>query len=74
VGFSRQEYWSGLPLSSPDWDLNPAQTYGLPAEITHLISGLNEVQVLDVSLQKEPVRDKVVGKKWIYLGRNTLHR
>ena len=54
--------------------MNPAQTYSLSIEITHLISGLNKAQVLDVSLQKEPVRDKVIGKKWIYLGRNTLHR
>ena len=43
-----------------DWDLNPsvqdlnqAITYGLPTEITHLVSGLNEAQVLDVSSQKE---------------------
>ena len=32
-----------------DWDLNLAKTHSLPAEITHLVSGLNEVQVLDVS-------------------------
>ena len=42
-----------------DWDLNPrARTRtqpkpGLPTEITHLVSGLNEAQVLDVSSQKE---------------------
>ena len=30
-----------------DWDLN------LLTEITHLVSGLNEAQVLDVSLWKE---------------------
>ena len=34
-------------------DSNPAKTHGLPTEITHLVSGLNEAQVLDVSLQKE---------------------
>ena len=54
--------------------MNLAQTYGLPTEITHLISGLNETQVLDVSLQKEPVRNKMIVKKGVYLGRNTLHR
>ena len=35
------------------WDSNPAKTLGLPAKITHLISGLNEAQVLCVSVQKE---------------------
>ena len=38
-------------------------------------SGLNAAQVLDVSSQKEfSDRNKVIGKKWIYIGRNTLHR
>ena len=32
-----------------------------------LVSGPNEAQVLDVSLQKESVRDKVIGKKRVYL-------
>ena len=48
------------PSQTPDWDLNPhnwdsdpAQTHSLPTEITHLVSGLNEAQVLDVSSQKE---------------------
>ena len=30
-----------------------ARTHGLLTEITHLVSGLNEAQVLDVSSQKE---------------------
>ena len=41
------------PGQNPDWDLNPrlqdlnpAKTYSLPTEITHLVSGLNETQVL----------------------------
>ena len=29
-----------------------AKSYDLPTEITHLVSGLNETQVLDVTLQK----------------------
>ena len=36
-----------------DWDLNLAKTYGLPTYIAHLVSGPNEAQVLNVSLQKE---------------------
>ena len=42
------------PSLDPDWDLtpwsrdsNPAKTHGLPTEITHLVLGLNETQVLD---------------------------
>ena len=42
--------WDLNPLSQ---DSNPAKTYGLPTEITYLVSGLNEAQVLDVSSQKE---------------------
>ena len=34
-------------------DSNPAKTHSLPTVITHLVSGLNEAQVLDVSSQKE---------------------
>ena len=42
-----------------DWALNPharTQTWpksSLPTEITHLVSGLSEAQVLDVSLHTE---------------------
>ncbi|KAJ8798757.1 hypothetical protein J1605_016560 [Eschrichtius robustus] len=35
------------------WESNPARTHCLLTEITHLVSGLNEAQVLDVSSQKE---------------------
>ena len=53
--------WPGLePSQNLDWDLNPhgwgsnpAKTHSLPTEITHLVSGPNEAQVLDVSSQKE---------------------
>ena len=32
LGFSRQEYWSGLPFPSPGWDLhNPGTQPGSPA-------------------------------------------
>ena len=62
-----------------DWDLNPcgqdlnlAKTHSLPTEITDLVSEPNEAQVLDVSSQKE-FSERVIGNKWIYLERNTLH-
>ena len=48
------------PSQNPDWDLNPhgqdsnpAKTHSLLTEITHLVSGFNEAQILDVSSQKE---------------------
>ena len=34
-------------------DLNPAKTHSFPTEITHLVSGLNDAQVLNISSQKE---------------------
>jgi len=34
-------------------DSNPAKMHSLPTEITDVVSGPNEAQVLDVSLQKE---------------------
>ena len=45
------------------WDLSPVKTHGLPAKITHLILGLNEAQVLCVSVQEEFSERKVTGKK-----------
>ena len=36
-----------------------------------VVSGPSEVQVLDVSSEKEFSERKMVGKKWIYLERNT---
>ena len=44
---------SDWDLNPGGWDSNPAKTPSLPTEITHLVLGLNEAQVLDVSLQKE---------------------
>ena len=37
-------------------------------------SGHTDSQVLMSHGRKKSVRDKVTGKKWIYLDRNTLHR
>ena len=48
------------------WDSSPAKTW-------YLVSGPNEAQIRDVSSQNS-VRDKVIGKKWVYLERDTLHR
>ena len=52
---------SGLePRQKLAWDLNPcgwasnlAKIHGPPTEITHLILGPSETQIIDVSLQKE---------------------
>jgi len=43
-----------LKPCNTDWDLNP-----LLSEITHLVSGLNETQVPNVSSQKEFSKNKV---------------
>ena len=45
----------------------PSQNFNpLSLETAHLASGLGEAQVLYISLEKNSVRDKVTGKKWIY--------
>ena len=69
------------PSLNPDWDLNPhsrdsnpAKTHGLSTEITHLVSGLNEARFLKSHHRKNSMRDKMIGKIWIYLEKNTLHR
>ena len=47
-------------------------THGLLDEITHLVSERNEAQMSP--FRKSSVRDKEIGKKWIYLERNTFDR
>ena len=32
MGFSRQEYWSGLPLPSPKWDLTKLKSFSIAKE------------------------------------------
>ena len=49
-----------------------AKTHGVAIEITHVIFGPNEAQVLDSHHRKNSVTDKVMSNKWIYLERNTL--
>ena len=70
------------------WDLNPrAGTWTQPKprlgfepmvfliEITHLVSKLKmKLRFLMSPCRKNSVRDKVIGKKWIYLKRYTFHR
>ena len=55
------------PRWKPDWDFNlQAETW------TWLL--LNWDHTFDVYCRKNSVRDKVRGKKWIYLAKKTLHR
>ena len=106
MGFSRQEYWSRVPLPSPDlpavkvklfttdwylnprgWDLNPVKI--LFGTLTHVagnqtqpkstvprFSTLMKFGFLMSPHRKNSVRDKVIGKEWIYSDteRSTLHR
>ena len=51
--YSLAHFALGVKASNSDWNLNSTKTRGLPTEITHVVSGLNEAQVLDVSLQKK---------------------
>ena len=54
-----------LELEPMCQDSNPARTHGLPTEITLLVSGPDEAQVLDVSLQKEFSEKQSMSKKGI---------
>ena len=70
--------WGLEPVAG---DLNPAGiptgtwTQGPFIEIAHLVSGLNEPQFFMSHHKKnKSLRDIVIGKKWTYLERNTLHR
>ena len=70
-----------------DWDLNPDRIHVFPAEITDLVLGPNETQVLvsmqkkfnveriqcrKISVQKQfKERDKVIGKMQIYSEQHT---
>ena len=81
IVFTKPLSYPMLKLWASNWDLNPwsldsnrAKIHGLLTEITLLVSGLNEAQVLNVSWQKEFSERQSIGKKWIYLGRDTLHR
>ena len=58
------------PSQNQGWDLSPwarTRIHCLLIDIAHLVSGLNEAQVLYVSAQRNSGRGKVIGKKWVYL-------
>ena len=55
-------------------DLDSTKLHGLPTEITDLVSAPNEAQVIMSHHRENSVRGKLIGKKWIYLERNTLYR
>ena len=58
------------PSQNPDWELNPPSL-----NWDHTWSqDLMTLRFLMSHRRKNLVRDKVIGKKWIYLERNTLYR
>ena len=63
-----------LPNKPTCLHLNLAKIHSLPTEITDLVSGVMKLRFLMCHHRKNSVRDKVLGKKWIYSERNTLHR
>ena len=59
-----------VKAGNSDWDLNP-----LSFNRDHTWSqDFMKLGFLMSHCRKNSVRDKVVGKKWIYLERNALHR
>ena len=66
------------PGQNPAWDANThgqdsnsAKPRSFPTEITCLVQDLLKLRLLMSHGRKNSVRDKVIGKKWIYLERNT---
>ena len=80
VGFSRQEYWSGLPFPSPGDLPNTGIEPGSPALRADALPSeppgkLGYTHIPSLSRRrKNSVRDKVISKKWMYLERNRLRR
>ena len=64
-----------LKLFTLDWDLNPHDLDSNPAK-THStwFQDLVKPRFLMSHCSKNSVRNKVIGKKWIHLEKNTLHR
>ena len=66
-----------LKLFTTDWDLNPGGWDSNPAK-THRtwFQGLMKFRFLMSHRRKNSLRDKLIGKKWIYSDseRSTLHR
>ena len=69
------------PGQNPAWDANThgqdsnsAKPCSFPTEITCLVQDLLKLRLLMSHGRKNSVRDKVIGKKWIYLERNIIHR
>ena len=60
-------------ITISDLKVKPCNSHLDLNSASHLVSGIDETRVLDVSSQKE-FCDKVIDKKLIYLKRNTLHR
>ena len=52
---------------------NFAKTHDIPKEIIPLFQHLMKLRFLMSYHGKKSVRDIVIGKKWIYLDRNTIH-
>ena len=72
MGFSRQEYWSGLPFPSPGDLLNPGIELGSPASKTHFtIWAIREAPVLISTFNFKTVTSNLQ-EQWV--GQMVLHR
>ena len=69
--------WCQLWNCLPHWDVNPGGWDSNPAKIhSTWFQGLMKFRFLMSHCRKNSLRDKVIGKKWIYSDseRSTLHR
>ena len=56
------------------WDWNTAKTQSSTWDHSTLFQDLIKLRFLMSHRRKNSLRDKMIGKKWIYLERNTFHR
>ena len=70
-----------LKPCTSDWDLSPSAATRTQPKLTVFqlrshtwFQDLMKLRFLMSHRRKNSVRDKVMGKEWIYLERNTLHR
>ena len=63
--------WNSNPC---DKDLNPAKTHDFQLRSQTWFQDLKKLRFLTSHYRKNSVRDKVIGKMWIYSERNAFHR
>ena len=74
MGFSRQEYWSGVPLPSPQSTCWRCPKEGNEVTVTWCSLLLEDLKLLEVSLYSSPYSSNaIISKHFKYLGNVCVH-